>query len=85
MKNGLLKVSEKGFMNDSKIYVLENQSEHEIPNELVLKSIGSMMYDNLIDLDSRNGDKIDTGYSLNYFVEIVKYMKNEYDILVSQR
>ena len=51
MENGLLKVSEKCFMNDSKIYVLENQSEHEIPNELVLKYLGSMMYDNLIDLD----------------------------------
>ena len=38
-------------MNDSKIYVLENQSEHEIPNELVLKYLGSWIYDNLIDLD----------------------------------
>ena len=45
-------------MNDNKVYVLEDQSEHEIPNELVLKSIGSMMYDNLIDLDSRNGEKM---------------------------
>ena len=45
-------------MNDSKIYVLENQSEHEIPNELVIKSISSMIYDNLIDLDSRNGEKM---------------------------
>ena len=72
-------------MNDSKVYVLEDQSEHEIPNELVIKSISSMIYDNLIDLDSRDGDKVDTGYSLNYFDEIVKYMKNEYDILVSQR
>ena len=72
-------------MNDSKIYVLENQSEHEIPNELVLKYIGSLIYENMIDLVSRDGDKVDTGYPLNYFVEIVKYMKNEYDILVSQR
>ena len=45
-------------MNDSKVYVLEDQSEHEIPNDVVLKYIGSMIYDNLIDLDSRNGEKM---------------------------
>ena len=45
-------------MNDSKVYVLEDQSEHEIPNELVIKSISSMIYDNLIELDSRNGEKM---------------------------
>ena len=31
-------------------------------------------------MDSRDGDKVDTGYPLKYFAEIVKYMKNEYDI-----
>ena len=72
-------------MNDSKVYILENQSEHEISNSVVLKYIGSMIYENLIDMDSRDGDKVDTGYPLKYFAEIVKYMKNEYDILVSQR
>ena len=51
VKNELEKASEKLNMNDSKTYVIEDKSEHEIPNELVLKSIGSMMYDNLIDLD----------------------------------
>ena len=51
VKAELLKASEKVDMNGSKTYVIEDQSEHEIPNELVLKSIGSMMYDNLIDLD----------------------------------
>ena len=51
MKNGLLKTSEKCFMNDSKVYILENQSEHEISNEVVIKYLGSWIYDNLIDLD----------------------------------
>ncbi len=78
--NELLKASEKANTNDSKVYALEDQSEHEIPNEVVLKSIGSMIYENLIDLDSRDGDKVDTGYPLIYFTEIVRYMKNEYDI-----
>ena len=80
VKNELEKTSEKVDMNGSKTYVLEDQSEHEISNELVLKYIGSWIYDNLIDLDSRNGDKIDTGYPLKYFDKIVKYMANEYDI-----
>ena len=80
VKNELEKASEKVDMNGSKVYVIEDQSEREISNEVVLKYIGSMIYDNLIDLDSRDGDKIDTGYPLKYFAEIVKYMKNEYDI-----
>ena len=80
VKNELEKASEKVDMNGSKVYVIEDQSEHEISNEVVLKYIGSMIYDNLIDLDSRDGDKVDTGYPLKYFAEIVKYMKNEYDI-----
>ena len=80
VKAELLKASEKVNMNGSKTYVLEDQSEHEIPNEVVLKYIGSMIYDNLIDLDSRDGNKDDTGYPLKYFTEIVRYMKNEYDI-----
>ena len=80
VKNELEKASEKVDMNGSKVYVIEDQSEHEISNEVVLKYIGSMIYDNLIDLDSRDGDKVDTGYPLKYFAEIMKYMKNEYDI-----
>ena len=79
-KNELEKANEKVDMNDSKTYVIENKSEHKIPNEVVLKYIGSMIYENLIDLDSRDGDKVDTGYPLKYFAEIMKYMKNEYDI-----
>ena len=79
-KNELEKVSEKVDTNGSKTYVIENQSEHEISNSVVLKYIGSMIYENLIDLDSRDGDKVDTGYPLKYFAEIVRYMKNEYDI-----
>ena len=80
VKNELEKASEKVDMNGSKVYVIEDQSEHEIPNEVVLKNIGSWMYDNLIDLDSRDGDKVDTGYPLKYFAEIVRYMKHEYDV-----
>ena len=80
VKNELEKASKKADRNGSKTYVIEDQSEHEISNEVVLKYIGSKMYDNLIDLDSRNGNEIDTGYLLKYFDEIVKYMKNEFDI-----
>ena len=80
MKNELEKASKNVNMNDSKTYVLEDQSEHEIPNVLVLKYLGSWIYGNLIDLDSRDGNKVDTGYPLKYFDKIVKYMANEYDI-----
>ena len=78
--NGLEEKFEKMNVNGNKTYVIEDQSEHEISNELALKYIGSWFYDNLIDLDSRDGNKIDTGYPLKYFGEIVKYMANEYDI-----
>ena len=78
--NGLVEKFEKMNVNSSKTYVIEDKSEHEISNELVLKYIGSWFYDNLIDLDSRDGNKIDTGYPLKYLDEIVKYMANEYDI-----
>ena len=80
VKNELLKTSEKVDMNGSKTYVIEDTSEHEISNSVVLKYIGSLIYENLIDLDSRDGDKVDTGYPLKYFDKIVRYMKNEYDI-----
>ena len=79
-KNELEKVKKKVDTNGSKTYVVEDQSEHEISNEVVLKYIGSMIYDNLIDNDSRSGNMIDTGYPSKYFTEIVKYIKNEYDI-----
>ena len=75
VKNELLKTSEKVDMNGNKTQVLEDKSKHEISNELALKYIGSMVYDNSIDLDSRNGNKVDTGYPLKYLDEIVKYMK----------
>ncbi len=78
--NGLVEKFGKMNVNSSKTYVIEDKSEHEISNELVLKYIGSWFYDNLIDLDSRDGNKIDTGYPLKYLDEIVKYMANEYDI-----
>ena len=75
VKNELKKASKKVDMNGNKTYVLSDQSEHEISNELVLKYLGSWIYDNLIDLDSRNGNKVDTGYPLKYLDEMVKYMK----------
>ena len=80
VKAELLKASEKVDMNGSKTYAIEDKSEHEIPNEVVLKYIGSWIHDNFIDLDSRDGNKVDTGYPLKYFGEIVKYMKNKYNI-----
>ena len=80
VKNELEKASEKVDMNGSKTYVLSDQSEHEVSNELVLKYLGSWIYDNLIDLESRDGKKVDTGYPLKYFDEMVRYMGNEYDI-----
>ena len=80
VKNELEKASKKVNVNGSKIYVLSDQSEHEVSSALVLKYLGSWMYDNLIDLESRDGKKVDTGYPLKYFDEIVKYMKNDYDI-----
>ena len=75
VKNELLKTSEKVDMNGNKTQVLEDKSKHEVSNELVLIYLGSWVYDNLIDLDSRNGNKVDTGYPLKYLDEIVKYMK----------
>ena len=75
VKNELLKTSEKVDMNGNKTQVLEDKSKHEVSNELVLIYLGSWIYDNLIDLDSRNGNKVDTGYPLKYLDEIVKYMK----------
>ncbi len=80
VKNELEKASKKVDVNGSKIYVLSDQSEHEVSNELVLKYLGSWMYGNLIDLESRDGKKVDTGYPLKYFAEMVRYMGNEYDI-----
>ena len=56
----LEKASKKMNMISDKVYKIEDQSEHEISNDVVLKYIGSRIYDNLIDLDSRNGNKIDT-------------------------
>ncbi len=80
VKNELEKASKKANMNGSKTYVIEDQSEHEILNELALKYIGSMIYDNLIDLDSRDGNTVDMGYPLKYLDEMVRYMANEFDI-----
>ena len=79
-KMDVSKILEELVKATSSCYSCFDKSEHEIPNEVVLKNIGSWMYDNLIDLDSRDGDKVDTGYPLKYFAEIVRYMKNEYDI-----
>ena len=78
--NGLVEKFEKMNVNCCKTYVIEDQSEHEISNELALKYIGSMIYDNLIDLDSRDGNTVDMGYPLKYLDEMVRYMANEFDI-----
>ena len=58
VKNELENASEKVNMNGSKTYVLSDQSEHEVSNEVVIKYNGSMIYGNLIDLESRYGNKV---------------------------
>ena len=80
VKNDIEKAKKKVLITSSKVYVLQNLIEKEISNELVMMYPESVFYYNLIDLDSRNGDKIDTGYPLKYFDEIVKYMANELDV-----
>ncbi len=79
-KNELMKVSKKADMDGSKVYILEDQSEHEVSNEVVLKDIGSRIYDNLIDLDSRYKGMVDLGYPLKYFDEMMRYLKSSFDI-----
>ena len=80
LKEELEKANEKVNTNGNKVYVFQDQSEHEIPNELVLKYPESLFYYNLIDLDSRMEKRIEADIKLKYFDEILKYMKNEFDI-----
>ena len=81
MKNELEKASEKADMNESKTYVLEDRSEHEISNELVKNHQESLLNVNMIDIDSRNEkNEVEIDYRFKYMDEIVKYMANEYDI-----
>ena len=81
MKNELEKASEKADMNESKTYVLSDKSEHEISNELVKNHQESLLNVNMIDIDSRNEkNEVEIDYRLKYMDEIVRYMKNEYDI-----
>ena len=83
VKNELEKASKKVDMNDSKTYVLSDQSEHEISNELVKNHQESLLNMNMIDIDSRDGNKknkVEIDYRFKYMDEIVRYMKNEYDI-----
>ena len=56
VKNELEKANRKVDVNGSKVYVLEDQSEHEISNELVKNHQGSLLNVNMIDIDSRNSD-----------------------------
>ena len=80
LKEELEKANEKVNTNGNKVYVFQDQREHEIPDELVLKYPESLFYYNLIDLDSRIGKRIEVDIKLKYFDEILKYMKNEFDI-----
>ena len=81
VKNELEKASKNVDMNGSKVYVLGDQSEHEVSNELVKNHQGSLLNVNMIDLDSRNGKNgVEIDFQFKYMNEIVKYMKNEYDI-----
>ena len=80
LKEELEKANEKVNTNGNKVYVFQDQSEHEIPDELVLKYPESLFYYNLIDLDSRMEKRIEADIKLKYFDDILKYMKNEFDI-----
>ena len=81
VKNELEKASEKVDMNGSKTYVLSDKSEHEISNELVKNHQESLLNVNMIDIDSRNKkNEVEIDYRFKYMDEIVRYMKNEYDI-----
>ena len=83
LKNELEKACEKVDMNGSKIYVLSDQSEHEISNELVKNHQESLLNVNMIDIDSRDGNKknkVEIDYRFKYMDEIVRYMANKYDI-----
>ena len=83
VKNELNKASEKVDISGSKTYVLSDQSEHEVSNELVKNHQESLLNVNMIDIDSRDGNKknkVEIDYRFKYMDEIVRYMKNEYDI-----
>ena len=79
--NDVKRVSEKVYMNDSKVYVFSNGQKKAISNELVMKYSECLLNVNMIDLDSRNNDnEIEIDFRFKYLDEIVNYMANEYDI-----
>ena len=81
VKNELKKASKKVDMSDRKTYVLSDGKKKEVSNDLVKNHQESLLNVNMIDIDSRNGkNEVEIDFRFKYLDEIVKYMKNEYDI-----
>ncbi len=81
VKNELKKASKKVDMSDRKTYVLSDGKKKEVSNDLVKNHQESLLNVNMIDIDSRNDkNEVEIDFRFKYFDEIVKYMKNEYDI-----
>ena len=81
VKNELEKASKKADRNGSKTYVLSDGKRKEVSNELVKNHQESLLNVNMIDVDSRNNkNEVEIDFRFKYLDEIVRYMKNEYDI-----
>ena len=81
VKKELEKASEKADMNGCKTYVLSDGKKKQVSNDLVKNHQESLLNVNMIDIDSRNGkNEVEIDFRFKYLDEIVKYMKNEYDI-----
>ena len=74
-------VHKKLITCDSKVYAFSDGQRREISNELVFKYPECLLNVNMIDIDSRNSNhEIEIDFHLKYLDEMIKYMKNEYDI-----
>ena len=76
-------VHKKLITCDSKVYAFSDGQRREISNELVFKYPECLLNMNMIDIDSRDGNKknkVEIDYRFKYMDEIVRYMANEYDI-----
>ena len=74
-------VHKKLITGDSKVYNFSDGQRREISNELVFKYPECLLNVNIIDIDSRNSNnEIEIDFHLKYLDEMIKYMKNEYDI-----
>ncbi len=67
-------------VNENKVYAFSDDTRREISNELVKKYQECLLNVNMIDIDSRNKNEVEIDFRFKYMDEIIKYMKNEYDI-----